>query len=278
MTAIAIWLNDEEPKHPTLWIVADSRISGASAAPLIEDGAKIFSLPVVCRAPGQDGFFSRISYTHSFGYCFAGSTLMGQNAYLALVPLLGNLAARADYVPSMADVASYVHRYLLHTFDDFKSKVGESAMFEVAIFGHCGRTNRLTAFHVEPGRDEAGTWTLKCSEREDIQVGHPLYLGADKSRMMERFAAALGSAAPGRPLSRMPRYVIQDCISDESLPSIGGDVQLGIANSFGFRALALVKPRVYGKPEAYISYLGRELTPDLAQLGEALVAGPAMVG
>jgi|SRR5688572_29582001 len=275
MTAIAIWPNDEEPQHPTLWIAADSRISGVDAVPLLQDGAKIFSLPIVCRAPGPNGFFSRVSYAHSFGYCFAGSTLMGQNAYLALVPLLGNLVVRADYVPAMADVASYVHRYLLHTFDDFKARVGERAMFEAAIFGYCGRTNRLTAFHIEPSLDE-GIWTLKCFERADITVGHPFYLGVEKTHMMARFAAAVGSVAPGRPLSRMPRHVIQDCISEESFSSIGGDVQLGIADSFGFRAFALVKPRVYGRPEAYISYLGRELTPDLMQVGEALVGGPAL--
>ena len=48
MTAIAIWLNDEEPRHPTLWVAADSRISNTGAALLMEDAAKVFSLPVVC--------------------------------------------------------------------------------------------------------------------------------------------------------------------------------------------------------------------------------------
>jgi len=276
MTAIAIWVNDEAPKHPTMWVAADSRISCADASALIEDGAKIFPLPIVCRAPGQDGFFSRISYTHSFGYCFAGSTLIGQNAFLALAPLLGSLAVETDYVPSMADVAAYMHRYLLHTFDDFKARVGKGALFEAAVFGHCGCTNRLTAFHIEPSV-EAGIVTLKCSERIDTTPGRPLYLGAEKPNLTERFAAAVDSAAPGRPLYRMPRYVIQDCISEESFSSIGGDVQMGIADSLGFRTLALCKPRVYGKPEAYISYLGRELTPDLQRVGEALVAPPAMV-
>lgn len=181
---------------------------------MIEDGAKLFSLPVICRAPDAGGFLSRITYAHSFGYCFAGSPLMGQNAYLGVVPLLANLVVVCqDYVPSAADVADYVHRYLLHTFDDFKAIAGKDAMFEVAMFGYCSRTKGLKAFHIEPTL-EGGVWTLRCSERADLTVDRPLYLGSEKPVMMQPFASAIGSAAPGRPLSRMPRHVIEDCISE----------------------------------------------------------------
>jgi hypothetical protein len=276
MTAIAIWLNNESPQSPGLWVVADSLISSAGSTPLLEDGAKIFALPVVCRVPGREGFFTYVNYVHSFGYCFAGSTLMGQNAYLALLPLLGNLVVRSGYVPSLADVARYVHAYLLRTFDDFKGRAGEGAMFEAALFGYCHRTRLLSAFHIEP-RLENRMWTLACTERPDIRSGHLLYLGDEKDRMKDSFATASASEeVPGRPLSRMPRHVIQDCIRDESFPSIGGDLQLGIADAYGFRPFALVKPRVEGAPAAYVSYLGRELTADLAFVGEAKVGGPAI--
>jgi hypothetical protein len=276
MTAIAVWFNNESAENPGLWVAADSRIGDPSAAALLEDGAKIFSLPVVCRAPGSDGFFTAVSYAHSCGYCFAGSTLMGQNAYLALLPLLGNLVARAGYAPFMADVARYIHAYLIRTFDDFKGIAGQRALFEVALFGYCHRTQRLSAFHFAP-QLVTGIWTLRCTERADIVDGHSLYLGDEKVRMHERFAAATASGgAPGRPLSRMPRHVIQDCILDDTFPSIGGDLQLGIADFFGYRPFKLVRPRVVGKPEAYESYLGRELTPDLAFVGEAMVGGLAL--
>jgi hypothetical protein len=276
MTAIAIW-RDETLRLPMLWAAADSKISSTSSGPLMEDGVKLLSLPIVSRAANQDGFFSTISYAHSVGYCFAGSTLMGQNGYLALAALLTNLVAPATYVPSMQHVAEYINRYLCHTFDDFKTSVGHNAMFEAAIFGHCGHTNGLRAFHLEPRLNDAGIWTLVCSEADAIEPHHPLYLGVDKIRMMERFENATGSAAPGRPVSRMPRYVIEDCIVDESLPSIGGDLQLAMASSFGFRALPLIKPRISGEAKAFVSYLGRELTPELAHLGEALVGGTAVI-
>lgn len=274
MTAIAIWLNEERPEYPALWVAADSRVTAHSG--VLDDGAKVFGLPVICRAADKQGFFSEVTYAHSFGYSCAGSTLMGQNSYLALVPLLSNLVAGAGHVPSLQSVASYIHRYLVRTFDDFKVTAGAGAMFEAAVFGYCHRTARARAFHFLP-KQEAGAWALGCVEWE-VGRGRALYLGDEKGKMESRLATAFeGESVPGRPLTRIPRYVIQDCILDESSPTIGGDIQLGFADSFGFRAYALCKPRVEGQPEALISYLGRELTPDLMQVGEAFVAGPIMM-
>ena len=274
MTAIAIWLNDERPAHPALWVAADSRVTAHSG--VLDDGAKIFGLPVVCRAADKEGFFSEVTYAHSFGFCCAGSTLMGQNSYLALVPLLSNLAAAPGYVPSLESIAAYVHRYLVRTFDDFKVTAGPGAMFEAAVFGYCHRSSRARAFHFLPNHD-ADTYALSCVEWQ-VSSGHALYLGDEKGKMESRLAAAFeGESVPGRPLSRIPRYVIQDSILDDSSPTVGGDIQLGIADSLGFRAYALCKPRVEGQPEAFISYLGRELTPELMQVGDAFVAGPVIV-
>ena len=124
---------------------------------------------------------------------------------------------------------------------------------------------------------EADTLVLTCLEW-NVSSGSTLYLGDEKAKMEARLVAAYqGESLPGRPLSRIPRYVIQDSVLDDSFPTIGGDIQLGVADSLGFRAFALCKPRVVGQPQAVISYLGRELTPELMQVGEAFVAGPAMV-
>ena len=86
--------------------------------------------------------------------------------------------------------------------------------------------------------------------------------------------AAFMAASAGRRLSRAPRYVIQDLINSEAFPTIGGELQLGIADKFGFRAFPLCKPGISGL--AIIRYLGRELTDDLQYVGKALVGGVAM--
>ena len=95
MTAIVIWLNDENPQLPSLWVASDSRVSKSKDSRLIDDATKIFALPVVCRSASQNGFFTDITYYHTYGYCFAGSTLLGQNTFLALMPLLSNLITLA---------------------------------------------------------------------------------------------------------------------------------------------------------------------------------------
>jgi hypothetical protein len=59
-------------------------VSSVDGNLLIADAVKILSLPIICRRPGPNGSFSEAYFVHTLGYCFAGSTLMGQNAILGL--------------------------------------------------------------------------------------------------------------------------------------------------------------------------------------------------
>lgn len=277
MTAIVVWRNEEIPAQPSLWVAADSRVSTASGSTLLEDAAKVLTLPVVCRWPGPEGFFSEIGLAHSLGYCFAGSTLMGQNAYLALVPLLGNLCATGGYVPAMYDIATFVHRFLRLTFDGYKVRVGEGAVFEVCLFGFCPRTGELEAYRFYPTHDDDAV-VMACDALGGLRDGAFVYLGDCRAVASARIEAALGdSSQPAIAQYRSPRRVIQQLIDDPGFPTIGGDVQLGIANAFGFRPYKLMKPRPGKAPSAYISYLGHDLTEDLFCLGDAIVGGETIV-
>lgn len=151
-----------------MWVTSDSRISRAEGEPLIEDGAKLFGLPVVCRGVGEDKFFSDIYFAHSFGYCFAGSTLMGQNAYLAIAPLLTTLISTERYIPSMDDVATFVFKFLCRTFDAFKVRVAAGALFEASLFGWCHVRRSLQIWHFHPN-DSSGTWEMTRSNVRQLQ-------------------------------------------------------------------------------------------------------------
>jgi hypothetical protein len=276
MTAIAIWYNKEIQSNPCLWIAADSLVSTAHSK-LIDDGAKVFGLPVICKSPGPDGFFSNVYYAHTFGYCFAGSTLMGQNAYLALAQLLSDLISPTQYVPSLHDVAQNVLAFLRQSFDVYKVRAAQNAMFEVAIFGYCNHTQQLSVYHFAP-KLENGVWQIMLIQHPLTKENDFVYLGDDKVNMSAAITSAFSNeAVPGMPLSRIPRYVIQKQIDDESCTTIGGDIQLGIADRFGYHPYKLCKPRVKGQGEAFISYLGRELTPEMSRVGNAIVGGPAMI-
>lgn len=277
MTAITIWRNDEIPNHPSLWVTADSRVTSQQGSVLVEDAAKVLSLPVVCRAPDQNGFFTNVYHSHSFGYCFAGSTLIGQNAYLGLVPLLSNLVSPQRYLPSLSDVATHMLSYLRKAFDDFKVRAGSSAMFEAALLGHCPSSGSLGVFHFRPEMAE-GVFEVVLTSYTDLQDGDFVYLGDERENVTGAIAVARAKPTdPGRPKSRSPRYVIQDFIDDPDFETIGGDIQLAIADDAGFRPFLLCKPRVECEEPAYFSYLGRELTDDIRMVGQAIVGGPGMI-
>ena len=272
MTSVVVWPNYEVPGHPAVWVTSDSRISRAEGEPLIEDGAKLFGLPVVCRGVGEDKFFSDIYFAHSFGYCFAGSTLMGQNAYLAIAPLLTTLISTERYIPSMDDVATFVFRFLCRTFDAFKVRVAAGALFEASLFGWCHVRRSLQIWHFHPN-DSSGTWEMTRSNVSPLEAGAFLYLGSYKDRVVPLVCDAM---AEDNGLQRAPRRVVQQLIADSSFPSIGGDEQLAIANEYGFQAYTLLRPVERGKPQAYLSYLGIELTDENALVGRARVGGPGM--
>lgn len=276
MTAIAIWCDHEASDNAMLWVAADSRVSGTNGTILIEDGAKIFGLPIVCRSPGDDGFFSHIYHEHTYGYCFAGSTLMGQNAFLSIMPLLSNLISPDSYIPSLSDIAQHALALFSRSFDEYKQRVGQNAVFEAAIFGYCHREQNLSAFHFSPEIGDDGIARIMLTPHQGMKDKQFIYLGDDKAVMCSLIEEAFSrESIPGRPVSRIPRYIIQDKIDDGSCGSIGGDIQLARADRFGFIPLTLCKPRWPGQPDAYMSYLGRELTPDIAWVGQA---GVGMIG
>ena len=202
---------------------------------------------------------------------------MGQNAYLGLVPLLSNLVSPKNYVPSLEDVATHLLAYLRRSFDDFKLRAGPAAMFEAALFGACARTGELGVFHFRPELVD-GVYELAVRAHTALRDGDFVYLGDERAKMNEAIAAARAEPeVPGRPKSRLPRYVIQDFIEDSAYHSIGGDIQLAVADRSGFRPFMLVKPRVSSEPQAYFTYLGRELTDDIITVGRAFVGGARIV-
>lgn len=276
MTAIAIWRNDEVQGNPSLWAASDSRVSGVGGHLLINDAVKILSLPIICRRPGQNGFFSEAYFVHTLGYCFAGSTLMGQNAYLAIAPLLSNLISTTSYVPSLEDIARQILAYLKVTFEDYRPVGAQQSLFEAAVFGFCHRRQQLEIFHFRPELVQS-VYELEMVAHQNMHTHDFVYLGNDREALEEEISMAFATETlPGYPNSRAPRFVIQNRIASDRSPTIGGDLQLAIADSLGFRPFALVKPRVLGQPAAYTSYLGRELTEDLTTVGQAQVS-PMMI-
>lgn len=276
MTAIAIWLNDENPSRPSLWVASDSLVTRTKGSRLIGDAAKIMPLQVVCRVPDALGFFSQVSSVHSYGYAFAGSTLIGQNVYLCLTPLLASLNSPTHYSPSLAEVADYIHRYLCTSYEELRI-LGPEANFEIAIFGCCPVSKTLGIYRFRPTLSIAGQYEVTCIATTDFSETKFAYLGDFSDHMSREIERALvKQSTPGKPKSRAPKFVIEEHIAKDDYTTIGGDLQMGVANVSGFQPYMLCRPRVPGQPAAYISYLGRELSGDMVRLGSAHVFLPAI--
>ena len=269
MTAIAIWRNDEVAGNPSLWAAADSKVSYSNGKQLIGDAVKVMSLPIICRRPDKDGFFSDAYFVHTLGYCFAGSTLLGQNTYIALSMILSNLKSETSYVPSIKEIACQILAYLKATFSDYSSIVGEQSLFKTALFGYCHKTQQLEIFVFSPKLVNA-VYEVGITAYQDLRTHEFVYLGDNEKNLQREITDAFAhEAVPGRPIARAPRYVIQKHIACDKSPTIGGDLQLAIADRLGLQPLALVKPHVVGQPAAYRSFLGREQTSDLTSVGKA---------
>lgn len=271
MTAIAIWLNEEVDGHLTLDVAADSLVTGNRSSPLIDDASKIFPLRVACRVASLDGTFSSLSSSSVYGYAFAGSTLLGQNSYLSLAPLAGSFISTEPYTPSLEDVSGYVLTYLRGVYDDSKIR-GEAALFEVALFGYCPRQRRMEVHHFFPGQGRDTGAEMQRTMHQDLKLGQCIYLGSYKDEFTQALSVAShGPSAPGCPISKAPKHVIQGFIKAEDYPEIGGDLQLWSANSFGIHPYLVVRPAVVGEPQARFTYLGRTLDGSLLRLGPAYV-------
>ncbi len=273
MTAIAIWLNEEIEGNRTLEVAADSLVSSSTGAKLTNSASKVFPLHVRCRIPDSQGFFSQLAETSVYGYAFAGSTLFGQNSYLSLAPLLGNLISHEPPNLSLADVAGYVHNFLSGVYEESSCR-GSSGVFEVALFGYCTASKRLEVHHFypTPATASAPQSKMQWTPHQCMNVGDVIYLGQNKAQ----FESALeisrqGSPVPGRPLSRAPKHVIQDFIEQNSHAGIGGDLQVWRANEFGLHPFMLCKPVKKGEPLAKFTYLGIDLEDSMLTLGRARV-------
>lgn len=268
MTAVAIWVTNELTTDPCINVAADSLITDGSASALIKDASKVFLLPVTCRALDLDGQL-HVS-TQTYGYAFAGSTLLGQNTYLALAPLLSSLISQTAFTPPLSAVAAYIHDYLRSVYENARMR-GPAANFEVALFGYCPVKMQLAVYHFAHAKTTEGTQML-MSSYEPLANGEVVYLGSYKDDFLESLrCASVGPPKPGRHLHSMPRYIVEEFVTSPERSLVGGDLQLWVASSKGLFPRMLVRPLTLGKPQSEFRYLGRPLTGSLLHVGEATI-------
>jgi hypothetical protein len=255
VTSVLIWFEREEDK---LWAVADSRVSArpkdttdVPAQVLTDHAIKLLPLLVKCFTPDKEGFFAQEIFPKSFGFAYAGATLPATMCHAYLNACLQNLFGYDGSPPAIAEIAQAAARIIK------RYCIGPDTSFETAIFGICPRERKYKVFHITP----FGVVTL-------LNPNTPIALGNHCAEILEK----VNNTDEG---SRRPLKALRKIIQDGTYSDVGGDVQIGYVDGFGFHIASIAKPINHGNPTATRSFLGIDLD-EMGQVGNFSVGGSSL--
>lgn len=265
MTAVICWFN--ESGGP--WTVADSRVSYPRDARqiLLEEGAKIFSFPLIVR---KTWGFGEIIHCTNIGIAFAGSTLVAQNTMLCSASVCGNLVLQENTQStlSLSHIAELVAKFSQRFMRDLAVLHEAGAMTEFALVGWCPSRNAWRIFHIAPfGGDGIQT---QIAEFAPSNAGDLLLLGDNKIEVHEEVVKARANYEAGTPRWwRAPAEALSRILERRQFDSIGGHLQMGIAveATKGFSLSAVVQPIVIGQPASIFKFLGMDARDDIGAVG-----------
>jgi hypothetical protein len=264
MSLVAVWQNEERAGQPSLWLAGDSRISDGAGV-LLNEGGKLFSLPVICRRPDEQGFFSIPYSVQDVGLACVGGTLIYQHVYACLVPMLSSLLGDGRSVPSLEDIA----RTTATVTEKYVASLGQTNpqahRVGLVLAGYCVVHSRHEAYKLEPCFEDQLFRGFDASALE-IDTGQVHFFG---DYVVEAHDALKERRAADE--HRAPARVVRQFVDDPHYPSIGGDVQLGFTVGANFVRVTTVAPRVHGRPEAVIRFNNI----DLEEIGDV---GPCHIG
>lgn len=260
MTLAATWCSYEPPAPPRLWMASDSRISD-NHAPLIDQGIKLYEVPIVCRAPGPSGFFDGIFFEGAVGLLGAGGSLVFQHVYGTVVPLLGNLLQPAEVAPTLAEVAHFVGRVTTIYVRSLGWRRSDAARVTIIVGGES--SSGPEAYELAPRLSEQGLVEFVPSA---ITLGDGVahFIGDRTAEAQATYMELTARDEPGASRQRAALTVIRRFIDDEQVKSIGGDLQIGYSAGGRFRRVASVTPDTQ-EPSAPARYQLNSI--DLDELG-----------
>lgn len=258
MTVVAIWF---EPHDNAIWAVGDTRISGQGAGGTLTDGAaKILPLTLFCRQPGPSGDFTSPALIASLGYAYAGSTLGAIMTYIVVNTCLQSLIGLpGSQPPSVRDVAGLIQR----VSSAYAREIGSD--FESAVFGWCPQMQNYRAITVEPLKT-ATTFEMRMVEQPLFDTDFFVLLGSHKLAVRTEIEKTY-LELQGQNLKRAPRMAIQRLVANDSLPGVGGGLQLGTATQSGFQLKSHLRPVAPGEGTFGFNLLGFSVENQLGSIG-----------
>jgi hypothetical protein len=275
MTVVAVWQNNEEPERPTLWMASDSRISDG-VGPLIDEGIKLYELPVICRKPGASGIFDTPYFATTIGIACAGGTLIYQHVYATLVPIFANLIGTGEAVPSVAGLASFAGAITSAYVRSLGGRRPHATVsVSVVVAGHFPG-HPPDAFELRPELEHADSILAFAEHKLDLTEDRVHFLGDQRERAQQLLADFRADPRPGVPFERAPLNVIRALIEAPDAPSVGGEVQIGFTTGIGFQRVTTVVPAAGQAPRA-LSLLNSLDLDTLPPIGPCRPGLPGMI-
>lgn len=275
MSLIAVWKNEEQPAAPSVWAATDTRISDHGSV-LIDEGGKLFSLPMLCRSAGADGFFTVPYFAQDLGLACVGATLLYQHVYSCLVPILSSLVGDGDHAPSLEDVAHTTSVVTTTYVASLGNYTPQAHHVTLVLFGYCGVHLAHEAFALRPLFEDQLFVRFEPTQL-DLANGQAHFFGDCVPAASTQLDELRASRSVDIVWHRAPINVVRSFVADQAFPTIGGDVQIGFTLGSNFTRVATVAPRVIGQPAALMRLNNIDLDR-IGPVGPCAVGIPGMVG
>lgn len=237
MTIVAVWLTNHTHDQSLLECIADSRVtdedSNHTISQLLNNSAKIFSIPVVARCPGETGEYDTQYYVDSFGLAFSGSSLIGLNLASTISSLTSQLVGRTrEAIPSFQDIADFAVRITRKYVDAIGQLQGRVPPFKGAIFGWCHGDSKFKLLSFGPvSTTSPDVFTVLV----DLTVPDSVFLmGNHTEEIADRIREFQQRFQPSAARDVVPQNIIWGLIYDRIFEDIGGELQHGRGSSKGF--------------------------------------------
>ncbi|CVD66788.1 hypothetical protein [Serratia marcescens] len=242
MTAIAIWFNQEESRG--IWAVSDSRVSQGNSV-MTDNVPKIFSIPVkVTRC--EDMLHRSPVHIFDFGFCFAGSTIIGTNVKEMLSISISNLTevnfssggapvnneaqTFKSFYPSLVDIAKltkfFGEKYIRSLGELFPENVRTS----MSVFGYCFKMRKFIVVKMSNSPESPAALDMSIHEFNGDEY---ILLGDSQSELSNAIEHTRSQFVENS-LNwwRAPFIALNNWVNQQVSSTIGGYTQLCISNEF----------------------------------------------
>ncbi|WP_413693184.1 hypothetical protein [Psychromonas sp. KJ10-2] len=269
MTSIASWFHNEG--HDSIWVVGDSKITNTSSM-LIDIGAKIFSIPLICKGVGKSGFLDSTFLETKIGLAYAGSSLVGLNVQAALTTVFANLGG-TGIAPSMDSIVEFSKNIIKSYISTLAVSADRGALCEFSMFGYCHVDNELKMYHLKPDLS-SGMFDIEIITYLESEVDNNfvLLLGDKRYEINEEINNKRTSYSSDHILwQRAPQTVLKEIVQTDKYETVGGHIQMGICDPSGFHPYSTLNYVKGEEPKAYLSYLGFHTSGYSGQVGNCFV-------